>query len=160
MWVGGHPEAPVQEDALVLVLVRLPLICLLTAAIVATPAVASLVLKPPVIHEVFTPLPCPANPQTTLALEGCAEKAILNTDRAINAQVKLVFRLLHTHAARLAFVKGEQAWLRYRSMSCTAQVSNYAGGSAQPVVYANCITARNKSHLADLAAIRKTLSQH
>ena len=91
---------------------------------------------------------------------GVAEKAILSSDRAINAQAKRIFGLLGSHAARVSFVEGEQSWLRYRSASCTAQVSNYAGGSIQPVVYADCIAARNKTHLADLAATRKTLSQH
>ena len=140
--------------------VSAPLLCLLAAGIVALPAGASSMLGPPVIHEVFTPLPCPAHPLTTLALEGCAEKSILNTDRAINAQAKLIFGLLRSHAARLSFVEGEQSWLIYRGASCTAQVSNYAGGSIQPVVYAGCIAARNKTHLADLAATRKTLSRH
>ena len=74
--------------------------------------------------------------------------------------MKTIFGLLHTPPARLSFVQGEQSWFRYRHTSCSAQVSNYAGGSIQPVVYADCIAARNKTHLADLAAIRKTLGQH
>jgi uncharacterized protein YecT (DUF1311 family) len=135
-------------------------LCLVVIVSVAPSALAASNLKPPVIREAFTPLRCPAHPQTTLALEGCAEKAILTTDRAINSQVKTIFGLLHTPAARLSFVQGEQSWLRYRRTSCAAQVSNYAGGSIQPVVYADCIASRNKTHLADLAAIRKTLSQH
>ena len=115
---------------------------------------------PPVIHEAFTPLPCPMHPQTTVALEGCNEQAILSTDRKINAQVKVVFSLLKTRGAREAFVTGERSWLRYRRSSCTAQASLYAGGSGQPVVYGTCILSRNRTHLADLAELRKTLSQH
>jgi uncharacterized protein YecT (DUF1311 family) len=152
--------AEFQRRAAPFRVVRVPLVCLLAAGIVATPAAASPMLEPPVIHEVFTPLPCPANPQTTLALEGCAERVILSRDRAINSQLKVIFGLLRSHAARRSFVAGEQSWLRYRGASCTAQVSNYAGGSAQPVVYGYCIAARNKTHLADPADVRKTLSQH
>jgi uncharacterized protein YecT (DUF1311 family) len=128
----------------------------LTAAIVALAAP----LEPPVIHEMFTPLPCPKSPRTTVALEGCSEKAILTTDRAINKQVNLIFALLRTRSAKATFVAGEKSWQRYRRSSCIAQASFYDGGSAQPVVYGNCIAARNRTHLRDLAALKATLSQH
>ena len=112
------------------------------------------------IRELFTPLPCPADPQTTLGLEGCAEKAILRTDRAIDSQVKVVFGLLGSKSARLSFVTGEESWVRYRDASCTAEVSNYAGGSIEPVVYGDCIAARNETHLTDLTGMRKALGRH
>src|SRR5581483_8597862 len=48
-------------------------------------------LKPPVIHESFTPLPCPKHASSTLALEGCAEKAILAGDRKIDAKAHAIF---------------------------------------------------------------------
>jgi uncharacterized protein YecT (DUF1311 family) len=112
------------------------------------------------IREAFTPLPCPKNPQTTVALEGCAEKAILLTDHAINARVKQIIGLLRTRSAKATFVAGEKSWLRYRRSSCTAEASFYDGGSAQPVVYGNCIVARNRTHLRDLAVLKATLSQH
>ena len=50
------------------------LIIVLVAAAAVSSAQAGSTLKPPVIHEAFTVLPCPAHRQTTLALEGCAEK--------------------------------------------------------------------------------------
>ena len=121
---------------------------------------SSLPLDPPVISEVFTPLPCPKNPQTTLALEGCAERAILKTDRKINAQSKVIFRLLKSRRTRVTFEQGEQAWLEYRGSTCTAETSFYAGGTAQPVAHANCVVLRNRAHLADLATLRRVLSQH
>jgi uncharacterized protein YecT (DUF1311 family) len=117
-------------------------------------------LKPPVIRKVFTPLPCPKNPQTTAALEGCAERAILSADRKINAQAKVIFRLLRSRRTRITFEQGEEAWLEYRGSSCTDEASFYDGGSAQPVVNGNCIAARNRTHLRDLAELKATLSQH
>ena len=117
-------------------------------------------LEPPVIREVFTPLPCPKNPQTTVALEGCAERAILSTDSTINAQTKVIFRLLRSRRTRVTFEQGEEAWLEYRGSTCTAEASFYSGGTAQPVANANCVVSRNQTHLADLAALRRTLSQH
>jgi uncharacterized protein YecT (DUF1311 family) len=118
-------------------------------------------LEPPLIHETFTPpLPCPMSPQTTVALEGCAEEAILSTDRKINAQAKAIFRLLGSRDSRVTFAEGEESWLQYRDSSCRAEASSYAGGSGQPVIYGNCAVARNRTHLSDLTTLRSTLSQH
>ena len=116
-------------------------------------------IRPPVIHEPFTPLPCPLHPDTTTDVEGCQERRILRTDRAIGRDVRTIFRLLRTRSARASFVAGEQHWLRYRRESCTAKASSYAGGSGEPVAYLTCTLRRNTSHLADLVATRKTLGR-
>ncbi len=112
---------------------------------------------PPVIHEPFTPLPCPAHPSTTLALEGCAERALLASDRAIDARVAKAYRLLATTSGQAAFVAGERSWLAYRRATCAAAGAWYAGGSAEPVVVADCEQARNVTHLRDLAALLRGL---
>ena len=138
---------------------RLVLVLLIAIAVGAIPAHAGRSLTPPVIHELFTPLPCPKDPGTTLELEGCSEKATLATDRAINAQAAAIFRLLRTAVARATFIRGEQEWLRYRLDSCTAEASGYAGGSLEPVAFGECTADRNRTHLTDLAGARKALSQ-
>jgi len=115
---------------------------------------------PPVIHEPFTALPCPIHPDTSIDVEGCQEERILRTDRAIDAQVRTILRLLRTQDARLSFVDGERTWLHYRRASCLAEASRYSGGTMQPVAFLNCSLRRNTSHLADLAAMRKVLSGH
>jgi uncharacterized protein YecT (DUF1311 family) len=120
---------------------------------------AGTALKPPVIHEVFTPQPCPMHPVSTLDLEGCAEQSILKTDRTINADVKAIFALL-APPARGGFVSGERAWLRYRTLSCQADASKYARGTLAGVVEANCAAARNRAHVKDLAATLTQLRAH
>jgi uncharacterized protein YecT (DUF1311 family) len=117
-------------------------------------------LKPLAIREVFTPLPCPKKPQATVALEGCAERAILSTDRKINTQANVVWRLLRSQRTRVTFVQGEEAWLEYRGSSCTAEASFRDGGSGQPVVFAYCTAARIRTHLGDIAELKATLNQH
>lgn len=112
----------------------------------------------PVIHEPFTPLDCPAHPSTTLALEGCAERALLASDRAIDARAAKVYRLLATPQARTAFVAGERSWLAYRRSSCAAAASRYAGGTIQPVAFAQCEQARNVTHLRDLAVLLREVA--
>jgi uncharacterized protein YecT (DUF1311 family) len=138
--------------------VRGLLLSVAAVAFLAPIALASQRLRPPVIHETFTALPCPRHPQTTVALEGCAEKVILVTDRRINTRVARIFRLLRAGQPRVDFVASEQAWLRYRRRSCEAEGSFYAGGSMQPLANAECVGDRNRSHLSDLAKLLKVLS--
>ncbi len=116
-------------------------------------------IDPPVIRETFTVLPCPGHPVTTRDLEGCAEKASLQSDRTINARAKRILGLLRSNGARTAFVRGEQSWLSYRRTSCSAEASKVAGGSLEPVAFARCDVARNNAHLADLAQMERTLRQ-
>ena len=136
----------------------LGLVALLATVTVAIPT--SEVPKPPVIHEVFTQLPCPAHPMSTLAMEGCYEKAIVSTDRKINAEVRVIFGLLRSRDARSTFVRGERSWLQYRQASCSAQASNYGHGTLGPLSTAACIVDRSKAHLRDLVAMRKVLAFH
>jgi uncharacterized protein YecT (DUF1311 family) len=140
--------------------VRWLLVTLFAAFLVATPARAlGGRPAPPVIHEPFTALPCPIHPDTNIDVQGCQEHRILRTDRAIDAQVKAIFRLLRTQSARLSFVTGERDWLHYRRASCSAEASHYAGGTAEPVAYLSCSLRKNKAHLTDLTIMRKALSQ-
>jgi uncharacterized protein YecT (DUF1311 family) len=139
---------------------RWPELALVVALAVAAPAHAAGGPAPPVIHEPFTPLPCPIHPDTTIDVEGCQEARILRTDRAIDDTVAAVFRLLRTDRARASFVDGERHWLHYRRESCLAEASAYAGGSAEPVAYLSCTLRKNRSHLVGLAAMRRTLTRH
>jgi uncharacterized protein YecT (DUF1311 family) len=115
-------------------------------------AAAALALSPPVIHESFTPLPCPAHPQAQLELEGCAEKAILATDRRIDALNALIFARIPARY-RATFVAGERAWLRYRRASCLTASSKYAGGTLASLVDADCVAARNRTHLREQTSL-------
>jgi uncharacterized protein YecT (DUF1311 family) len=127
--------------------------------LVASAAVAAAASGPPVIHESFTLLPCPAKTKTTLDLEGCAEKGILATDNAINARVKTIWGLL-AGSSRATFAGGEKAWLVYRRSSCAAEASSYTNGSERPVASAECERTRNKNHLKELAEVLAVLRQH
>src|SRR4051794_25498720 len=127
---------------------------------VAAPAAASAAPAPPVIKESFTLLPCPSNPQTTLALEGCAEHRIVKSDAVINAKVKTIYRLLRSDAAKTHFVAGERAWLAYRKASCLSRSDVYEGGTLSTVEFANCVADTNTAHVKDLTAFQKALSQH
>ena len=126
----------------------------------AASAGASAALAPPVIHEPFTPLPCPMHPVSTLDIEGCQERALLRSDRTVDASARAVFYLLRSRSARTDFVRGERSWLAYRRSSCAAEASKYAGGTAEPVEFAACELTRNHVHLGELSALLRTLRTH
>lgn len=113
-------------------------------------------LKPPVIHEVFTPLPCPKHPSSTLGYEGCAERQILATDTKIDAKARAIFFKLAARE-RAGFARSEHEWLAYRKDTCAAEASKYAGGTLTGVIDAQCQAARSKAHLGELAELLKTL---
>jgi uncharacterized protein YecT (DUF1311 family) len=134
--------------------VRVILGAIVAACTVAGSAAAG--TGPPQIREPFTAMPCPMHPQSTLDLEGCSEQAVLKSDAQINGRVRKIYALL-SGSGRTAFATGERAWLAYRGASCKAEASPNAGGSIQPVTYANCLVSRNKTHIADLAALQTAL---
>ena len=122
-------------------------------------AVAALLvagLRPPVIHETFTPLPCPMHPQSTLDTEGCLEHQILAGDRKIDVAARTIFFKLAPRE-RAGFVRSEREWLAYRKDSCAAESSKYAGGTLAPLLDASCQAARNRTHLTDLRDLLKNL---
>jgi uncharacterized protein YecT (DUF1311 family) len=131
------------------------MLCLVGATVFASPVAAA--VAPPVILEPWTPLPCPAHPASTVAIEGCLERTVVRSDRRIDAKAATIFRLLRRQSDRKAFVEGEQAWLRYRRRSCSATASVFRGGSAEPVVFLRCEANRNTRHLTDLLDTERTL---
>jgi len=114
-------------------------------------------LTPPVLHEAFTPLACPKRPRSTLQIEGCAEHRVLGIDRSIDALNARAFARLG-RAGRAAFVRANADWLAYRDAQCTSEASVYAGGSIQPVAYADCLVSIDSSHVRELRSALLALS--
>lgn len=101
-------------------------------------------LRPPVIHEGFKSLPCPARPVSLTQIKGCEQRALLKSDRQVDARVKQILRLNLTTAGRAAFIRSESAWLSYRKAACSA------GGSAS-IGNLECKAMQNARHLIELA---------
>jgi uncharacterized protein YecT (DUF1311 family) len=134
------------------------LAALVTAALAAAvSASASVALAPPVIHEPWTPLACPAHPSSTIAIEGCLERAVSRSDRVIDEKAATVFRLIKRKNDRATFVSGEHGWLSYRRRSCTAVASVYRGGTAEPIEFLSREKRLNARHIVDLAAAAQVL---
>jgi uncharacterized protein YecT (DUF1311 family) len=87
-------------------------------------------------------------------------RKLLKSDQAINSTAATIFYRLRTTDAKKAFVRSEQRWLEYRRASCSAQASEYAGGTAEPVAFIECEASRNRRHLADLADLARAVGPH
>jgi uncharacterized protein YecT (DUF1311 family) len=112
-----------------------------------------------VIHERFTLLPCPADKKdkTQLELEGCAEHAIVRTDRKIDAVAKTVFDLLGDTAARRRFVAAQRAWLSFRAADCLSVSDKYEGGTLAALLDATCTADRSTQHLREIRDLARLL---
>jgi uncharacterized protein YecT (DUF1311 family) len=144
------------------------MLCCAQAAAAAKPP------APPVVHESFTLLPCPAKQLSTLDIEGCEEHKIVTLDHRIDALAKAIFTRLRasdviTHQtdpsapadyARRAFVAGEAAWLTYRNAFCASEGNVYEGGTAAGIQAAYCTDAVNAQHVKDLTGFLQELRKH
>jgi uncharacterized protein YecT (DUF1311 family) len=127
-------------------------------ALAAPLSAAATALSPPVIHESFTLLACPRHPQSTLALEGCAEHRIVATDHRIDAVAAMIFRRLFDDAARRHLIAAQSAWLAYRSADCTSRSDQYEGGTLAGLVAAQCTADQSAQRLKDLQQFAKALA--
>lgn len=127
------------------------------ACALASAAGATTSLKPPVITEHFTRLPC--NKNTTIGMEGCAEGQLLRADQRLNQQVAIVFGLFRTKSQKLEFVKAEHAWFTYRGNDCQSLSDIYEGGTLAPVAFANCEVQDDLARSTDLHTFFEQLTQ-
>jgi uncharacterized protein YecT (DUF1311 family) len=126
-----------------------------------SPAASTVRLKPVVIHETFTPLPCSGSPshRTTLQQEGCAEKQILRTDTQIDVLEAQIFPILFNDRARRDLNAAQHAWLNYRKADCLSMSDLFEGGTEAGVVDAQCAAARNSQRVKDLRAFHRDLTR-
>jgi uncharacterized protein YecT (DUF1311 family) len=127
------------------------------SCLVGNAALATTKLRPPVITEHFTRLPC--NKNTTLGMEGCAELQLLSADRRLNEEVAIVFELYRTNGQKLDFVKAEKLWFTYRGSDCQSFAAIFGGGSIAPVDYAECEVHDNQLRSTDLHSFYDELTQ-
>ncbi|MGZ4321754.1 MAG: lysozyme inhibitor LprI family protein [Solirubrobacteraceae bacterium] len=125
----------------------------------AGPEASAAGLKPVVIHETFTPLPCSGAPghRTTLEQEGCAEKQILKTDTQIDLLAAQIFPILFDDRARRDFNAAQHAWLSYRKTDCLSMSDLFEGGTEAAVLDAQCFVSRNNQRVKDLRAFHRNL---
>ena len=108
----------------------------------------------PDVPEAFTLLPCPAGtPETTLAIEGCAEHRIVALDKQIDAATESLYAQLSSTLGRSRLVTSQARWVARRHALCLKASNRYAGGTLAPVAFANCEVRMDRARLVALAAL-------
>jgi uncharacterized protein YecT (DUF1311 family) len=128
-----------------------------TPSVTSSPSTAADAL--PTIPEAFTLLPCPAGtPQTTLAMEGCAEHRIVALDKQVTDTAQAVYAGLQTDLAKQRLVASQTAWIARRHAVCLRASNAYAGGTLSPVVFATCEVGQDRRRLVVLSALQGSAS--
>ena len=99
--------------------------------------------------------PCPREPVSTIDLEACAGRRLLELDRRFDRESDALWPLLDAPGRRL-FARANTTWLDYRAEECGADGRAYLGGTAAPVAYADCeneLTAARVSEVTDVLAL-------
>jgi uncharacterized protein YecT (DUF1311 family) len=124
----------------------------------ATPTPSATSTGLPTVSEVFTVLPCPAHPKTTVEIEGCAEHRIVRLDGQINRKAKALHLAMPDAASKASFVAAQQAWIAYRQAECVSEAAPVTGGTLYPVVFADCEARLDQARLRDLKSIAEELN--
>jgi uncharacterized protein YecT (DUF1311 family) len=114
-------------------------------------------IKPPVITESFTLLPC--NNASTIGMEGCEEHKLVADDKRIDREVGLVFTILHDNAARMRLVHAQTTWFAYQQADSRSQADIYEGGSESVVAAVVCAVNDDTARSADLYEFFQGLEQ-
>lgn len=95
---------------------------------------------------------CPDDSQA--GLNQCAGDAYKKADAALNATYKQVMaRLKDSEAAAKSLVAAQRAWIAYRDAECDFMSSGVEGGSARPMIVAQCLEQLTTQRADDLKAL-------
>ncbi len=138
----------------------------------ATTPTTTPALAPPVIHEVFTLLPC--NKKNDLGLEGCQEHQIVSLDKIIDKAEQVLFTMLENEAAldipgsgstdevavaqRLS--QAESEWFGYRVAECASESDVALGGTDAVLQSGACQITLDHARLAQLKSFYEALKGH
>lgn len=91
-------------------------------------------------------------PRYQLDLNTCAAQARTRADQELN-QVYAAYkkRLPPNQTQRLK--QAQLAWIKFRDASCVFESSGVEGGSAHPMVYLGCLTAKTRDRIKALEAL-------
>jgi uncharacterized protein YecT (DUF1311 family) len=94
---------------------------------------------------------CPDDSQA--GLNQCAGDAYKKADAALNAAYKQVMARLNSEATAKSLVAAQRAWIAYRDAECDFISSGVEGGSARPMIVAQCLEQLTSQRADDLKAL-------
>jgi uncharacterized protein YecT (DUF1311 family) len=107
-----------------------------------------------VIRASFTPGFCSPSPRERDVV-ACVQQQVVLKDGQINYWARKVFDRIGGEAKRRRFVAAERAWLAYRTTSCRSAADKFEGGSAAPLMAADCMRRLDDDHIDELLALDK-----
>ncbi|AFZ13887.1 protein of unknown function DUF1311 [Crinalium epipsammum PCC 9333] len=89
------------------------------------------------------------NPQTQVEMNICEELRYQKNDKKLNqAYQKLLPK--YSGSQRQKLIAAQQAWIKFRDLSCTFEESQVEGGSMAPMIYSGCLAELTKQRTAQL----------
>jgi uncharacterized protein YecT (DUF1311 family) len=94
----------------------------------------------------------PVAAQTQSAMNASAASEARAADRALNAQYKAASARLSA-PSRLLLRNAQRSWIGFRDAQCKFETSGVQGGSAYPMVEANCLKELSQQRARQLRKI-------
>ncbi|GGD92993.1 hypothetical protein GCM10011390_09660 [Aureimonas endophytica] len=87
-------------------------------------------------------------------LDACAGAELKRADADLNARyAELVARLGDDQKVKTKLVAAQRAWIGFRDAECALRAAGVEGGSAQPMVVADCRAELTRKRADDLARL-------
>jgi uncharacterized protein YecT (DUF1311 family) len=94
--------------------------------------------------------PC-ADAQTTVEMRDCAGREYKQADDELNRVYrKLMAKIGNDEGRKTALKTAQQAWIKYRDANCEFASYLNRGGTIEPVIRYNCMTAMTVSRMKEL----------
>ncbi len=93
--------------------------------------------------------PCPQNAISTVDMEACEGRRLLEVDREFNREAAVLWSILDGPGRR-AFARAHDAWLAYRHHVCAVSARAYLGGTAAGVIAGHCQRALTAAWLKEV----------
>ncbi len=89
---------------------------------------------------------------TQMALNACYAQVYATADAELNRLYgEISTRLAGQAETKALLVAAQRAWIPYRDAECSFASSGVAGGSIEPMIRAQCLTALTRARSADFA---------
>ena len=89
------------------------------------------------------------NPQTQVDMNTCEQLRYQRNDKKLN-QVYQKLLPKYSGSQRQKLIAAQQAWIKFRDLSCTFEESYFEGGTMAPMIYSGCLAELTQQRTAQL----------
>ena len=87
--------------------------------------------------------------KSQIEINACAHSQFSRVDAELN-KVYVSYRMNLNDSQKKQLKDAQLAWVKYRDLVCTFESSGVEGGSAQPMVFQQCLTRKTQLRLSEL----------